>query len=214
MECEKNTQLKPCPFCGGPVKLVNTTLLDGNLHYGIAYMECESCGMKTRYYSTDGYYGNRIYTEEEIIEDWNEKIKILTDESQEGVAITLTVEEWQAVQRWLAFGADKSNASMVWWRDFCQDKKTGAETAAQYAKTQEEAERLYKIIDEALCPPKTEEFPQTARWIWDEHPEIDFDGYMCSKCGEKFNHKYYANVCEFKFCPHCGHPMNEEPDHG
>ena len=71
---------------------------------------------------------------------------------QDTVAVSMTVEEWEAVRSWLTFGADKCKASMVWWRDFCDNKKIGAETAAMYERQAENADRICKIIEETLYP--------------------------------------------------------------
>lgn len=68
---------------------------------------------------------------------------------QEPVAVTLTREEWQGVVGWIQLCADWNACRMLWWRDCCNDKKMGAETAARYEASMKNAERLCKIIEEA-----------------------------------------------------------------
>ena len=54
--------------------------------YDAAFVKCEKCGGKSVDYITSGYYGIS-YTEREIIQDWNEKLKILTDEPRHGHSV-------------------------------------------------------------------------------------------------------------------------------
>lgn len=145
--------------------------------------------------------------------DYNDPPTMKERNPQELVAVALTMEEWGTVLHWLQYGADYHHAKMHEWLAGCHDKQMGAAKAARHEKESKEAAALHKFIEENIMgprPEKPEDPEQPARWIWDEYAEIDFDGYMCSKCGNKFNHKYYTNVCEFKFCPSCGCRMNEE----
>lgn len=132
---------------------------------------------------------------------------------REPVSITLPMEQWRTVLSWMDYGRCYHDAKK--WECMCniKDKATAGRMSADHEKAGEEADRIYKIIDESIIEPYTQDplnKGQTGEWIWDEHQEIDFNGFRCSKCGQKFNHKYYANVCEFKYCPHCGKPMNVE----
>lgn len=51
-----NYELKPCPFCGGEVELMNS--IDLPLEWTVS---CKKCRCKTRYY----------YSPEKAVEDWN-----------------------------------------------------------------------------------------------------------------------------------------------
>ena len=72
--------------------------------------------------------------------------------AQDQVAITLTVEQWTTICNSLQNDADAAHASYIWWRDCCDDKRYGAETAARYKHTVEKLESLRKIVEAALCP--------------------------------------------------------------
>lgn len=69
---------------------------------------------------------------------------------QEPLAITLTMDQWQMVQLSLREYAGAANASMVWWRDFCADKRLGATTAANYEKAANEAEAVRAQIEATI----------------------------------------------------------------
>lgn len=75
----KLPEMERCPFCHGQTKIVGCRQGDGEIVYDAAYVECTKCHAKSRTYITGGYYGIS-YTEEEIILDWNAKIKACTDE--------------------------------------------------------------------------------------------------------------------------------------
>lgn len=74
---------------------------------------------------------------------------------QAAVAISLTPAEWNTVRHCLQDIADSHRAMVINWRDFCNDKKVGAETAARYEIAAAELDRLAKIIEDTLCPPPT-----------------------------------------------------------
>ena len=76
---------------------------------------------------------------------------------QQGVAITLTREEWGMVCCSLQEWSNKAHASMVWWRDFCDDRRLGEETAAGYAKTVETLDNLRRSIESVLYPQPAQE---------------------------------------------------------
>lgn len=67
----------------------------------------------------------------------------------EKVAVTLTREQWQNISIWLDYCIDYNHCRMLWWRDFCADKRMGAEKAAEYAAGIEKYETICKIIEEA-----------------------------------------------------------------
>lgn len=69
---------------------------------------------------------------------------------QELLTITLTMDQWQMVQLSLREYAGDFYARMVWWRDFCDDKRMGAETAARYEKTANKAEAVRAQIEAAI----------------------------------------------------------------
>lgn len=68
---------------------------------------------------------------------------------QEPVPVTLTREQWQDVSGFMKYCADWCHAKMLWWRDFCADKKMGAEKAAKYEADVQKYETLSKVIEEA-----------------------------------------------------------------
>jgi hypothetical protein len=70
---------------------------------------------------------------------------------QELVAVTMTREQWRAVAAWLAYGEDWNTCRMIWWRDFCDDRKMGAENAAKYKAAALQAENLRQIIEETMA---------------------------------------------------------------
>ena len=72
---------------------------------------------------------------------------------QETVAVTMTVADWQAVQRWLQYGSDYHAAKRVEWLTNCKDKRMAAEKMAEHETAAANADRLYKIIEEIINPP-------------------------------------------------------------
>ena len=82
---------------------------------------------------------------------------------QQGIAVTMTVADWRAVQQWLQYGSDYHAAKGVEWMVNCQDKRVAAGIVAEHEAAAAEAERLYKIIEETIMPPKTPETEQTTR---------------------------------------------------
>lgn len=75
---------------------------------------------------------------------------------QELVSIPLSWEQWQTVIGSLQNDAGRANANMVWWRDFCDDKRMGAETAAKYERWYRQSTELAERIQETLCIPRAE----------------------------------------------------------
>lgn len=73
---------------------------------------------------------------------------------QELVAVTMTVEQWAAVQSFLQF-AENYHAAKRWeWLSTnCKDKKMCEENAAGHETAAAEAESLWKIIEATLYPP-------------------------------------------------------------
>ena len=72
----------------------------------------------------------------------------------EPVAVTLIREQWENITAWLKYCTDWNHCNMVWWRDWCNDKRMGAEKAAQYAAGIEKYETICKIIEEATYAEK------------------------------------------------------------
>lgn len=67
-----NSQLKPCPFCGGPAKIIEKTDPDGYCSYTVKLVRCEACHAQTEERTADGYYGEYC-SDEEIAECWNRR---------------------------------------------------------------------------------------------------------------------------------------------
>lgn len=68
-----NSQLKPCPFCGGKAVIINETEYAGGCHYETVCVKCVDCGASTCRKVSDGYY--ELYcSDEEIAEMWNRRV--------------------------------------------------------------------------------------------------------------------------------------------
>ncbi len=67
-----NSQLKPCPFCGGPAKIIEKTEPDGYCSYTVKLVRCEACHAQTEGRTADGYYGEYC-SDKEIAECWNRR---------------------------------------------------------------------------------------------------------------------------------------------
>ena len=65
-------ELKPCPFCGGEASLRRGWGSDPPVSYRVAYVKCSNCGIMTKHYTTDGYYGEK-WSDEQIAEVWNRR---------------------------------------------------------------------------------------------------------------------------------------------
>lgn len=65
------------------------------------------------------------------------------------VTVTLSREQWQDISIWLQYCIDWHGCRMVWWRDCCDDKKMGAEIAAQHETAIKAHENVLQIIEEA-----------------------------------------------------------------
>ena len=59
-------------------------------------------------------------------------------------------KQWGMVQLSLREYASDANANMVWWRDFCNDKRMGAETAARYEASEKAANEARALIEAAI----------------------------------------------------------------
>lgn len=64
--------LKPCPFCGGLAELRQGRKPDGNVSYGMTWIECRVCGCQTKNYPNDGYYGMR-FSDDAVLDAWNRR---------------------------------------------------------------------------------------------------------------------------------------------
>lgn len=69
---------------------------------------------------------------------------------QELVAVTMTREQWRSVSLWFKYCIDWNHCRMVWWRDCCDDKKAGAEIAAQHDAAIKAYENVLQIIEESV----------------------------------------------------------------
>lgn len=65
--------LKPCPFCGGPGKLILGSERDGNVNFDVAYVQCFNCRCCTNTFIIDGYYGSTDKVDD-AINAWNRRI--------------------------------------------------------------------------------------------------------------------------------------------
>jgi len=64
---DNQTELKPCPFCGGKAKQLSGGLLK-------SLVICTSCGCQTMpYYNTIDYYGKTKSAEEKATYTWNRR---------------------------------------------------------------------------------------------------------------------------------------------
>ena len=69
--CKDDTQLLPCPFCGGEAKVTKgypRLLRPSRNHYCV---ECFECGLQ---FGHDCDYGGEYATPEEAIEAWNRRV--------------------------------------------------------------------------------------------------------------------------------------------
>ena len=70
----KETELKPCPFCGGKAtveKCSQNEGMDGN--HSIWIVHCIMCSARITV-SADNFYGLIPFTKEEAIAIWNKRI--------------------------------------------------------------------------------------------------------------------------------------------
>lgn len=72
---------------------------------------------------------------------------------EEPISIPLTMEQWDTIKTSLKHVQNSAYGDMIWWRDFCVDKKLGAETAARHEATYNAYGDLYKHIEDSLFPP-------------------------------------------------------------
>lgn len=68
-----NSELLPCPFCGGKAEIRNETIMDPPFNYQRVYVSCLECGASTDRKISDGYYGQHC-SDEEIAALWNRRI--------------------------------------------------------------------------------------------------------------------------------------------
>ena len=67
-----NSQLKPCPFCGGRARIEERQEPDGYCHYTVKFVQCTECHSKTEERISDEYYGEYC-GDKEIAELWNRR---------------------------------------------------------------------------------------------------------------------------------------------
>ena len=76
---------------------------------------------------------------------------------KEPVTVTMVLEQWETVLRYLQYCADYHDAKKWEWLADCKDKKLAGQIAAQHEKQSMEAAAIYKIIAETVYPePETE----------------------------------------------------------
>ncbi len=68
-----NTELKPCPFCGGKAELDYTA--GGRPCILFAKVKCITCGNGTKIFPTEDKYGNPIEGTEYAEKSWNRRLK-------------------------------------------------------------------------------------------------------------------------------------------
>lgn len=59
-------KLKPCPFCGGEVKLIKYTIMNFFFHEDAYYIKCDKCEAQI------GWNGKR-FKKNKLIESWNRR---------------------------------------------------------------------------------------------------------------------------------------------
>lgn len=69
-----NSELLPCPFCGGKAEIRNETVMEPPVHYEVVFVTCLECGASTTRKISDGYYGLRC-GDDEIAEMWNRRVR-------------------------------------------------------------------------------------------------------------------------------------------
>ncbi len=67
----------------------------------------------------------------------------------EEITITLTRKQWYTVLHSLQHIVDKLRATVLWWKEFCSDKRYGAETAAGYEQDLAKVEEIMAAIEKA-----------------------------------------------------------------
>ncbi len=65
-------ELKPCPFCGGEVRLVHTN--HKTLYYRVFQFSCNQCGT-TFFIPQKSNYKSKEDTEIKAIEAWNRRVE-------------------------------------------------------------------------------------------------------------------------------------------
>lgn len=66
-----NSQLKPCPFCGGRARIEEREKYDG-CSYEVLFVQCAECHARTEEKICDGYYG-QYCSDEEVAGLWNRR---------------------------------------------------------------------------------------------------------------------------------------------
>lgn len=71
---ENNTDLKPCPFCGGPADYYESLVCGGwNENYTTGFVKCTRCGAQIKAQLREEYYGLPSKTKGEICAIWNRR---------------------------------------------------------------------------------------------------------------------------------------------
>ena len=66
------TELKPCPFCGGEAILIKDFKEGEALHHPSVVVKCDTCGCNTGHYIV-GCYGMGA-TMRDVINAWNRRV--------------------------------------------------------------------------------------------------------------------------------------------
>ena len=75
---EKNSELKPCPFCGTNVELLKEPLWHGNHGYHDCFdfkVRCPKCGCTVDYTHNDTIYRSEEEAIANVVKTWNERAK-------------------------------------------------------------------------------------------------------------------------------------------
>ncbi len=74
--------------------------------------------------------------------------------TQDEIAVTLTREQWQTVQRCIKFSADTYRLEMLNWQARSEkEKRYSPENAAMYERGLKACENIYAIIDSVVGIP-------------------------------------------------------------
>lgn len=64
------------------------------------------------------------------------------------VAVTMTRQQWSDISIWMQYCIDWHKCRLLWYRDCCDDKRVGAEKAAQHEAAVKAHENVLQIIEE------------------------------------------------------------------
>lgn len=70
MYTDEELELLPCPVCNRESTLKIYDVPDGHVSYIDAHIECTKCGIRTKAYTVNGYYGDK-HTLNDVLNSWN-----------------------------------------------------------------------------------------------------------------------------------------------